>query len=229
MYSALGFSSQNISIVVLVSIAFQTLKIAFTQNCYIDGHYFLRALRTEVKISLALLSVGFCKGTQQCLSNQLQQPQSSTTFGCSTVHTTDYSTRKLSWARWWGVHQPQVCSLVSGPTSSVQEQSCALEDPTPAILSFTCIHWQAASKAVEHGQEQRSQQWCLWDFQLQTILVLFSHKFKSILIIFMLINAALRIIFNFSRFPWYLPYLCSLSSSNSMYFSAFSFMLVATR
>lgn len=200
MYSVLGFSSENISIVVLVSIAFQTLKIAFIQNCYIDGHYFLRTPRTEVKISLALLRVGFCKGIQQCLSNQLQQPQSSTTFGCSTVHTTDYSTWRLSWAWLWGVHQPHVCSLVSGPTNSVQGQSCALENPTPAILSFIYIHWQTASKSVEHGQEQRSQQWCLWDFQLQSILVLFSRKFKSIPIIFMHANAALRIIFNLSRY-----------------------------
>lgn len=136
IYSALGFSSQNISIVVLVSIAFQTLKIAVIQNCNIDGHYFLRAPRTEVKISLALLRVGFCIGTQQCLSNQLQQLQSSTTSGCSTVHTTDYSTQRPSWSE---VHQQHVCTLVSGPTSSVQEQSSALENPTPPILSF-CIH-----------------------------------------------------------------------------------------
>lgn len=143
MYSALGFSSQNISIVVLVSICFLIPQNSILSKLLYKGSLLVKDAQNYSKG--LWLRAQFCIGTEECLFNQLQHPQYSTTSGCSVVHTTDHSTCRQSWS---DVHQLHAHSLVSGCTSPAQEQSCVLENP-PHSTYFFYLHplagcWQSA-------------------------------------------------------------------------------------
>lgn len=149
MYSTLGFSSQNISIVVLVSICFLIPQNSILSKLLYKGSLLVKDAQNYSKglfgsAQSSILHSAFCScsipTTPQLLDVQWFTPQITVPAGRVGVMCINCMHTPLSLA---------VPALLK--SSPVYWRM-----PKTMFISFTCILWQVAGKAAEHGKEQRS-------------------------------------------------------------------------